>query len=60
MIQAVCHGSTQEEDVAFPHPPAEGGGYEDAPDSHGHLPALRKPETAAPRLYRSGRLRDIS
>ena len=37
MIEEVCDGSTEEENVPLAYPPPEGGGYEDAPDSHRHL-----------------------
>ena len=59
MVQEVFHGSTKEENVALPHPPAEGGGYEDAAGSHSHLRSVRKPETPAPRLHRPGGLRHL-
>ena len=60
VIREVCDGSTKEENVALADPPPEGGGYEDAPGSHRHLRTVREPETAAPRLHRSGGLRDLS
>lgn len=59
MTREVCDGSTKEENVALAYPSPEGGGYEDAPGSHRHLRTVRKPETAAPRLYRSGGLRNL-
>ena len=51
MTLGVVDGSTEEKDVAFPHPAAQGRGYEDAPGSAGRLPEVWSPEASAPSLH---------